>query len=115
MFSEDPKVKAQRRKAKWMMALICGPVFAVSFLVLFSAVMALSVCPWVGADRLYGIEGYRIHIAGAGALAALFFVGDPLSKRWRISAMDYSGPVAFSCVLFGLLGLLAASFLGEIF
>lgn len=89
MFSEDPKVKAQRRKAKWTMAIVCGPVCGVVFAVLF-----------------YFLS---IRLAGALALAATVFVVDRLSKRLKISAMDYSGPVAFSCVLFGLLGLLSVT------
>jgi hypothetical protein len=86
-----------------MMALVCGPILAGTFCVL------LFVLTELGMAGSQGIGDYRIQIAGGGAFAATCAVGDRLSKRLRISAMEYAGPVAFSSVVCGLLmGLIFA-------
>lgn len=91
---EDHKENARRRKNSWLMGLICGPAFALTWAALFFFPM------------LFGIQ-FNIWLTILGAAAIMTKPADLLGKRLCVTAEQFSGPVAACCTL-SLVGLLVA-------
>jgi hypothetical protein len=106
---DDPGKQKQRRKAQLIMAAVCGPVFSATLILASFLFMQLDLhLPFFHSDN----GSYWLQPAFVTSLAATFAVGDPLSKRLNISAMHYSGPVAFSCTACIVIFLIALSATG---
>ena len=90
---EDKKLKAQRRKGSWITELIAGPSFALLFCLL------LFLPPLLTKDSL----DLGLWFPLFGSIAAVAPLADRIGKRHRITAEQFAGPVAFCCILFGLL------------
>ncbi|MDF7798080.1 hypothetical protein P4C99_01295 [Pontiellaceae bacterium B1224] len=84
---EDKKLKAQRRKASWIVGLICGPVFALVFCAVFF------IPPLLANFYL------NPFLCLIGSIAATAPLADKIGKRNKVMAEQFAGPVALCCML----------------
>jgi hypothetical protein len=108
MWEQEAETRSRKRKHKLLMALICGPIFAITIAITLAIVLfLLSLLPEKMVDGL----GYVIWPAGASGCAAAATAADRLGKRFGLTPQEFAAPVAFSCVVFPLLiyGLLWAA------
>ncbi|MDF7798079.1 hypothetical protein P4C99_01290 [Pontiellaceae bacterium B1224] len=86
----------KKRREKILMALICGPAFA---LVLFCAMFFLSHLPESATQDLR----YILWPAAATGCTLLVAGADRLGKHFNLTPQEFAAPVAFSCTLCPLL------------
>ncbi|MDF7823197.1 hypothetical protein P4B35_04175 [Pontiellaceae bacterium B12227] len=85
-----------KHREKWLMILICGPVFAA---ILFLAMFLLTRLP----ESLIKSLKYVLWPATATVCALLATGADRLGKRLNLTAQEFAAPVALSCTLCPLL------------
>lgn len=88
-------IEKPKHKAKLLMAVICGPVFAAALLVFM---LLASLIPASVSDY----APYFVWPAAAAGCGTLGVWADRLGRRFNLSPQEYAAPVAFSCVICAL-------------
>lgn len=96
LWQQSPEVRREKRKNKFLMAIICGPLFAITLTVVM---YLLSFLP----EGLTEDSRFIIWPAAGSGCASAAAVADRLGKHYGLTPQEFAGPVAFSCVIFPLL------------
>jgi peptidoglycan/LPS O-acetylase OafA/YrhL len=84
---ENKKENARRRKASWLVGLICGLAFALLFC------LGWFIPPLLADYHL----GFWFPLIGSISLTAP--LADRIGKRFNVMTEQFAGPVALCCML----------------